>query len=156
MNKNIVVAVLITLALAGGAGFLGGMAYQKKQESDRYTGQFPFPGGNLTQEERQERQQMRQQFTQDDFPTGFNPQGGLRGSISGEILDRDEESITLKLNGGSSRIVFIDEDTQINQFNPGSPEDLKQGVEVFVTGPENNDGSIDARTIQIKTTPSVS
>lgn len=130
-NKILMIVIAILLFLMVGAGsFYCGMKFQQKKTSSLFNrrggGQnfrqnSQFPGG------------MRQ---------GFRP-------VSGEIIDRSEKSITVKLNDNSSKIILFSDKTAINKASQGTQEDLKTGEKVMVFGQENNDGSITAQNIQL-------
>lgn len=144
MNKKMIGIFLGTLILAGGGGFYGGMQYQKSQTSAQTSG-VRGSFSEMTDEN------MRQRVPNGEIPQGFDPsnQGNFRGGVSGKIIAKDEESITVKMEDGSSKIVFIDEDTKINLMSEGIEENLKEEVTVSAMGEENEDGSIEARSVQI-------
>ncbi|MCU0653346.1 MAG: DUF5666 domain-containing protein [Candidatus Pacebacteria bacterium] len=132
MNK----IVPITLAVAivcGGVGFYGGMLYQKSQrgQAGRFSGNpanFESPAANNNRRT-----------------------GGLQGGFaSGEIVSKDNNSITLKLGSGGTRIVFYSGSTQITKQASGSAEDLAVGSPVMVQGSSNSDGSVAATTISLR------
>lgn len=93
---------------------------------------------------------MREQFRSGDHSSvlGGRPQG-QGGSLGGEIIDQDDKSITVKLPDGGSRIIFVSDSTQINQSAPATRDDLTKGTQLFVTGSENPDGSVNATRIQV-------
>ncbi|OGZ33028.1 MAG: hypothetical protein A2V69_00230 [Candidatus Portnoybacteria bacterium RBG_13_40_8] len=102
---------------------------------------------NLSPEERQQRiQQM-----------GANVVGirGNRGDgfATGEILFKDDKSISVKLPDSGSKIVFFSDSTEVTKFTDGSSSDLEVGKTVMVNGTTNQDGSITAQSIQLR--PSV-
>lgn len=86
-----------------------------------------------------------------DLPQGVGTrlQQGQDRPVSGEIIGQDEESITVKLPDGSSRIIFVGESTKISESTSSAKDRLTKGVPVFVVGSENPDGSITATSIQI-------
>ncbi len=92
MQKRImpvVIAVIVAVVFAA-AGFYGGMMYQKSQ-TPKFGANF---GRNAANFESQAANATRRG-------------GGLQGGFaSGEIVARDNESITLKLRDGSTRIIF--------------------------------------------------
>lgn len=136
--KQILVIVLATAIVVGGGAFYGGMKY----------GENKTPQG-LSQAERQQRLQQ----------LGAAGMGFLNGRVgnqtggsftNGEILSRDDKSITVKLQNGSSKIVFFSESTEIGKFTNGTSTDLEVGKSVTVTGTANQDGSLTAKSIQIR------
>ena len=69
--------------------------------------------------------------------------------ISGEIIDKDETSITIKQADESTKIILLSENTEINKTSEGLADDLKTGEAVMIFGQENPDGSISAANIQL-------
>lgn len=127
MKKNIlVISAIIVLVAVGGGAFYGGMLYGKGQA--RPAG---FTGGN--------------------FQTRVN-RPGSNGSnfISGNIISKDNTSITVQLPNNGSKIIFYSDATQINKSATGTSADLSTGTLVSVTGTTNSDGSITAQSIQIR------
>jgi len=123
-------------ALAGGS-FYGGMKYGENK---------------TTQGISQERQQRFQQM--DASATGA--MGGRPGNqtgnnfATGEILSKDDKSITVKIRDGSSKIIFFSDTTEVDKFTTGSSSDFEVGKTVMVTGKTNQDGSITAQAIQLR------
>lgn len=130
MNKNILIAIIVGLIGVGG-GFLAGVKYQESK-----TPAF-----------------LRQGNGQGRFAQIQGRAGGASfRPVSGEIISSDDKSITVKLQDGSSKIVIIDEKTQINKASEGKKEDLNVGENVAVFGQENSDGSVTAQNIQLNPT----
>ncbi|MFA5188784.1 MAG: hypothetical protein WC460_05470 [Patescibacteria group bacterium] len=132
-NQTLIISIIIVLVVGAGA-FYGGMVYAKSQKgSMANSGRFQ----------------------------GFNAagaQGSTRlaangGAVSGQLLSQDDKSITLKLNNGGSKIIFLSDTTQITKSVSGAVADLTTGENLMVSGTANADGSITAQTIQIR--PSV-
>lgn len=69
--------------------------------------------------------------------------------VRGEIIDKDETSITVKLPDGSSKILLISTNTSISKVSQGSRDDFKKGELVLALGSENSDGSVTAQEIQL-------
>lgn len=82
--------------------------------------------------------------------TGANQQnrGGFR-PLTGEITNQDEKTITLKSLDGSSKIVLLSSETQINKAQTATIGDLVTGEKVSIFGTQNPDGSITAQSIQL-------
>ncbi|HLE49478.1 MAG TPA: hypothetical protein VI819_05610 [Patescibacteria group bacterium] len=129
-KSNVLPVVIITLVISGTLGFFGGMKYQQKKTPEFFRN---FQGNS---------QDGRRQFGNGNANLGLRP-------VSGEILQSDEKSITVKLPDGSSKIVILSDSSSINKTEKGSKEDLKAGIKVTVFGTQNSDGSISAQNIQI-------
>jgi len=128
MKKTIL--FLIILIIIGGGSFWGGMKYQQNKISSQRTS---FQ--NLSPEQ-------RQQFVQRAGRAGAN-------FLSGEVINKDEKSLTLKLPDGSTKIVFFSGSTQISKATEGTIDDIEIGKQIMVSGDQNSDGSLTAKTIQL-------
>jgi len=143
--KKTNIIFIIALLVVGGASFYGGMKYQQSKSSNSRFIDFQ----NLTSEQRQQRMQNMN-------PGGIRPmgnrQGGANGNnfINGEILSKDDKSITVKLPDGGSKIVFFSSNTQIGKSAIGTSTDLVTGEQIMANGNNNSDGSITATSIQIR------
>lgn len=131
MNKSLIITILAGVAMAG-IGFFAGAKYQQSQRV-QFSGQF----GNG--------QMMLRSNGQQNGNRSFS---GLR-PVSGEIISADNQSITVKLQDGSSKIVILGDSTKINKASEASRADLKTGEQVSVFGTENTDGSVTAQNIQM-------
>jgi len=78
--------------------------------------------------------------------------GGQRGAnfIGGEIIAKDDKSVTVKLPDGGSKILFFSASTEITKSVAGSSEDLQIGQTISANGETNDDGSVNAKTIQLR------
>lgn len=125
-NLNTLAIILLVVGLVG--GFFGGMQYQKSQN-----------------------QQLRQAATSGNQArrAGSFGQNGTNRPVTGDIISSDASGITVKLSDGSSKIVLISGNTQINKTNPGTQTDLTVGQKVLVIGTTNADGSITAQNVQL-------
>ena len=83
------------------------------------------------------------------FRPGTNQNFRGNRPVSGQILNSDAQSLTVKLPDGSTKIVLLTSSTQINQATKATQDDLKTGVTVAAFGTTNADGSITAQSVQI-------
>lgn len=136
MKKTIFI-IALTAVLAASGGFYGGTLYSKSKK---------VAFGNLSEEDR--RQQFQQMGTAQIG--GGNERARIGSGTSGEIISKDDESITVKLANGGSKIVFVSAATEIMKTTVGTADDLSVGKTIIVTGDANSDGSISAKTIQAR------
>ena len=139
MSKAVNIIVVVVVALVfGGGGFYGGMTYQKSQ-----TPAFAQNGG---------------EFGAGRGPGQGMPGAGMRGAagadgqsrpVTGEIIEQDDNSITVKLPDGSSKIVMLSSKTEINKSASGAISDLKKGEQVMAIGTEGSDGTLVAQSVSL-------
>lgn len=144
MDKKIIGAVVVSVIIAGGGGFFGGMKYAQSKGA---AGSLK----NLSADQRQQQfQQIRggQNGTTAGTRRAGNGQGG--GFLSGDVLSKDDKSITIKLPDGSTKIVFYSGTTSVGKAVVGTAADLSNGQQVTVAGTTNADGSVTAQQIQIR------
>lgn len=128
-NKNLIIVGIVALLVGGGAGFFGGMQYQKSQIPVR--GQF---GANGT-------------FTRG---AGTGGRGGANGgAVRGTIISKDSNSITVKLQDNSTKIVILSSSTMIGKSTQGTIDDVTNGSNVMVFGTTNSDGTVTAQLVQV-------
>ena len=131
-NKKIVFGIVGIIVLVG--AFYGGMIY----------------GGN----------NVRASINIRSSTFGQNSAGGMMretrngtgqgGFTAGQIISKDTTSITVGVQGGGSKIVFIDNNTKVIKSVDGTITDLATGKEVSVTGTNNADRSVNAQSVQIR------
>jgi len=147
MKKNIVWIVL--LVIVGAGAFYGGMQFVQARNSVQQRSLQ-----NLQNLSPEERQQALQQFRgSGNFSGGRlggagDPNGG--SFLNGEIISKDETSITVKLTDGGSKIILLASGTAIGKMTEGTIADLEIGTQVAANGSTNSDGSITAQSIQIR------
>jgi hypothetical protein len=144
MTKKVLPIIIVFIAIGGGA-FYGGIKYTESKTPNASVNGANFR--NFQNMSPEERQNLSGQ-------TGTNRIGANRGvgfgGVNGELLSKNEDSITVKLNDGGSKIVYFVETTKVSKTVDGAIEDLQIGANVMVSGDANEDGSVIARTIQIR------
>ncbi len=140
--QKLVLTASAAVLIAGSAGFYGGSLYQKRTDSAR----SPFGMANGTVRPGDDRAQRFGGESQGFRQTGTN-------FVAGEVLAKDDSSITVKLRDGGSRIVFISESTAISKSTQGSKDDLAVGGTVMVTGTTGTDGIMSAQSISLGSEP---
>ncbi len=133
MNK-IITKIVIVAMIVGGAGFYGGTLYGKNSSANSRTGNRQGAGLGAN-------------------AGNFRGQNADRGFVSGEIMSKDDKSITVKLQTGGSKIVLYSGTTKIMKSVDGTTSDLTNGEQITVTGAQNQDGSVTAQSIQLRPTP---
>lgn len=133
--KKALPIILAAVILVGGLSFFGGMKYGQSRAS--------AVSGNMNNF----RQGAVQGFSSSTMLGGRNIVGGLN---SGKIIAKDDQSITVKTQDGSSKIIFYSGATEIIKSSAGTASDLSVGDNISVTGAENQDGSITAKSIQVR------
>jgi hypothetical protein len=138
-NKNIIISIVVCVAIAG-ISFWGGMVYARKNITSANTsrqGQFGQGGFN---------QNSSGKMVQ-------GARGGIGGgAVSGEIISKDDTSMTIKIRDGGSKIVFFSPVSKVEKTVDGTVADITVGKTVMITGTPNSDGSINAASIQIRPT----
>lgn len=131
--KNQALLMTILVIMVGAGSFFAGMKYQQGKGFSRIEMQSGgMHGGMIGQ--RGEGEDRRRNGP---------------GMITGEIISKDETSITVKQADDSTKIVLFSESAGVHKAVDGTIEDLKTGERVMVFGQENPDGSITANSIQI-------
>jgi len=143
--KNAIPLIMIAIVAALLLSFYGGLKYADSKNATNAT----VSGGqnlrNLTPEERAQRMQT---MGSGNGRVRFG--GGAGGATNGEIISKDDKSLSLKLTDGGSKIIFFSTSTEIMKSTPGAVDDLKNGTKIFVSGEANQDGSVTAKTIQMR------
>jgi hypothetical protein len=138
MDTKYIAAVVASMLVIGSGAFYGGMQYEKssgprmRDRGQFGDGQFQ-PGENLRGSGSGGGQQFR---------------GG--GFTAGEIISRDDSSITIKMQDGSTKIVLVGSSADVMKTTEGSADDLAVGTHVTVAGTANSDGSMTAQSVQIR------
>ena len=132
MKNNMVMTVVIAIVVAAAAFFVG-MKYQaSKVMTTQATGQF---GQNARFGQGSGRQR--------------GGRGGFGGAAVGEVTALDANSITLKLQDGSSKIVNLSSSTTYSKTDTAAKSDIKVGDRIAAIGSAASDGSISAQNVQL-------
>jgi len=137
-KNKIIAACVLGFLIFGIGGFFGGIKYQQGKSNSlaqnfsgqrqRGTGNLPGNGGMMT---------------------GAN-RNGAGGFLTGQILAKDDKSITVKLRDGGSKIIFYSASTQVQKMADAPLTDLAVGQQIVANGTVNSDGSVTAQTIQLR------
>lgn len=149
MKKNIF-GIVVAVIIVSGVSFYTGFSYGKTKTSD-FNLSSAFGEGQVAS------------------ARGFSRagrvlpgRGGMGGVVSGEIISKDDTSITVKIgdtqgdtasasgNQGGSKIVLFSNSTDIGKSAKAVSDELSVGTLVMVNGTANSDGSITAKSIQIR------
>ncbi len=151
MNKLIIIIIAVTI-IVGGGSFYGGVKYAESKNSQNRLPQANFQ--NLQNLSSEERQVMLQNLGTNAGGSRVGKTGGQTGGnfISGEIISKDDKSVTVKLQDGGSKIIFFSDSTEITKLAQGFLNDLTVGAQISVNGTANSDGSATAQTIQLRPT----
>jgi len=133
MNKKTTIILVIAAVIVGVVIFIGGMKYGQSKVAFPGNGQNSFQQGNIGA----------------NFGGAKGTMKGSENLVSGEIISKDDKSITVKLNNSGSKIVFLSQSTQVQKTASGTIDDLVTGEQVVVTGITNSDGSITAQSVQV-------
>ena len=134
-KQNLIIAIIVTAVIAGGGGFYGGMKYGQGLIPTRAAGAGQYTGARGTN------------------TPGSTASARLRGGsgfVNGDILSKDDKSITVKNRAGGSQIIFYAPSTAIGMTTSGTADNLTVGENVMVNGTANPDGTITATNIQIR------
>src|SRR4030042_1137164 len=131
MQKTLPIIIAAVIVCVG--AFFGGMQYGQSK--------------NSLSKDFEQNLQNGQQLPQGNL--GMNSKGNGMNFLNGEVLTKDEQSLTIKTADGSSKIVFFSDSTQVSKMIEGAIDDLEIGKQITINGKENSDGSYTAQTIQL-------
>lgn len=123
-QQTLILVLIVAIVVVGVLSFYGGIKYGQSQNrfSPRNLGQF----------------------------NGQNMKQNVNNMIGGEIISMDDKSLTVKLRDNGSKIIFFSGSTTLSKTVDGAVSDLKIGEQVNINGISNSDGSISAKSIQIR------
>jgi len=137
MKNKIIIACVITAVVVGGAAFYGGMKYQQGQVASK--GGFMMQGGNFS----------GQRQGAGNVGVGSRNANGV-GMASGEIIAKDDKSLTVKMSNGSSKIILYAASTEWQKMTSATAGDFAVGQQVVASGTSNIDGSLTAKQVQLR------
>lgn len=136
MKNTVLIAILVGL-VAGSAGFYGGIRYTAMRRTAGFrNGTFQGAGGPQGSGQ-PGRGAFRQMIGNGERP------------VSGEIKSVDNNTLTVQLPDGSSKIVVFSDSTKIAKNTDGSRSDLKVGERVTAIGSQGSDGTLSATNLSI-------
>ncbi len=136
-NNTVIIIAFISLVLGFGGGYLF-KNYQVGKMRPNFGSQLPDRQGNGQGLQNVQRPQ-----------NGQGPQAGFGGMVMGEIISQDENSITVKIQDGSTKIVILGDSTTYSKSQSIEKSELSTGNQVRVFGSANSDGSITAQNVQL-------
>lgn len=143
-TKNIMIAVVVAV-LVGAASFFGGVQYQKSKVVTN--GSARGGNGQYVSGQRGDRQGGQGEIRSNVNNAIIGNGGAFE---SGEIISKDDSSITIKMRDGSSKIVYFSGSTNVGKTVDGASSDLQVGQNVMVNGTTDSSGAITAKNIQIR------
>lgn len=147
MQKHIIITGIACAILFGGIGYSIGLAHGKasvaalaQSGTGMRNGTYPngargVPGMN---------------------GSVAGTRGGMRGGegfISGEVISKDDTSVTVKTRDGSTRIIFVSQTTEVTRPAKATIADLVLGSQIMAAGKQGTDGTVTATTIQVRQGP---
>ncbi|MGB9848189.1 MAG: hypothetical protein ACPLKV_03245 [Minisyncoccia bacterium] len=131
-NKNLIFVIILIVAVI--ISFYGGMKYQQNKSvtinqtaNARNFNRFGV-NGNATNSLNFLRQQI----------------------IIGEIIAKDDQTLTIKLPNGGSQIVVYSNVTKVEKNEPAKLSDLKVGQNVMISTQSVDQKTLSATSIQIR------
>ena len=139
-KQNEIIIATLTVLVVAGIAFYGGLIYQKNYgKINPQNFSHDRQNGNSNRQGRAGGGAM--------IPGGPNRDGSF---ISGEVLSKDDKSITVKTRDGGSKIIYFSGSTTVGKTVDGSANDLNTGIQIMATGKTGADGSLAADNIQIR------
>lgn len=142
-TKQYIITAAVALVV-GMLAFAGGMQFQKSRQPA-----WPTMMGRLGDGPNQGVGFGNGQDRKTSSTMAGNRQGFMGRPVAGEITAVNKDTMTVKMNDGSSKIVVLSTKAAINRTTTASASDLVVGQTVVVFGQSNEDGSVTAQNIQL-------
>lgn len=140
-NQKIIVACAVTAVIAGGVGYVGGVKMSSLKRPNMLSGRsgqtMNFRGNNGDGQKNTK--------VNGNVPSMM----GRGGATSGEVTAKDDKSITIKMNDGSSRMVILSDKTTYRMSSDASLDKVVVGTKVAAFGEASADGSVVASNVEI-------
>lgn len=146
MDKKTIATFVAIVGVVGAGAFYGGVKYGMGKN---------FSGADRNQLASRQGGMQNGQGGQNQRMAGSGKQGAGAadgGFLGGEIISKDDKSVTIKTRDGGSKIVYFSDATLIGKETSVTTSDLAVGQQVLINGKTGTDGSITAQNIQIRTT----
>lgn len=138
MSKRVLVGLgilVLVILVAGGSFFAGTAVGQSQARQSLFQGRFGGQGGQFQRPDR--------------TPQPGGPAGGARlgGGMMGTIKSVEGDTLVVTTTEGDTQVHATDT-TLIEKYTTVGVGDLEVGERVVVSGSQNDDGSVTARSIQ--------
>ena len=133
-STNSLAITILVAVLVGAVAFYGGMQFEKTKTGGTQAQLANGAGGG------------QRGFGR--FGGGAGARNGAR-PVTGTIVSQDANSITVKMQDGSTKIVNLTSSTTINKSSTAAISDLKTGEQVTAFGQANSDGSVNAQMVSL-------
>ena len=153
MDKKAIIITAVAAIIFAGGGFYGGTKYQASKSP---FANFQRNGGGFA---------TFGQGADSGAGTGANRVRNNGGFVTGEIIKKDDKSVTIQLGGNNgangaganetanstgSKTVYYSDATTVSKSVDGTKDDMAVGKNVMITGTPNSDGSVVAQVVQIR------
>lgn len=136
-NKLMIAIAVVAVILIAGVSFFAGTKFSGKNARGNFADRGNFSGA--------------QQGMQKAGAGRMQGQGaGRLNFIDGELVSKTDQNFTMKLADGGSKIILVSASTTISKASTGSVNDLTPGCKMMINGDTNADGSVTAKTIQLR------
>lgn len=150
IESNILSIFIVVLLAVGGGMFLAGMKYQDSRGTS-VAAATQAPGGARNGNMQGPPGMQGGSGNMQGPPNMQGGSGNMPGGFaSGEVVSKDNKSITIKLQDGSSKTIYFSDSTTVSITDAGSVSDLKAGQTVTVIGSNSSNGNVTAQSIQIR------